>query len=78
MHRRVRPVGSRWQAFDPPRHGGGWRLGDDGRYVELGKLKDARGEQVYPIASDVDVTAYRSVRIWCKRFCVSFGAAELR
>jgi hypothetical protein len=56
----------------------GWRLFDDGRYVELGKLKGNRGDQVYPIAADVDVTAYRSVTIWCKRFSVSFGAAELR
>jgi hypothetical protein len=46
--------------------------------VELGKLKGNRGDQVYPIAADVDLSAYRSVTIWCKRFSVSFGAAELR
>jgi hypothetical protein len=56
----------------------GWRVFDDGRYVELGKLKGNRGDQVYPIAADVDVNTYRSVTIWCKRFAVSFGAAELR
>lgn len=55
----------------------GWRVFDDGRYVELGRLKGDRGDQVYPIAGGVDPAAYRSVTIWCKRFSVSFGAATL-
>jgi hypothetical protein len=56
----------------------GWRVFDDGRYVELGKLKGNRGDQVYAIPVDVDPQMFRSVSIWCKRFSVSFGAAELR
>jgi hypothetical protein len=56
----------------------GWRVFDDGRYVELGRLKGNRGDQVYPIGADVDLAGFRSVTIWCKRFAVSFGAAELR
>ena len=56
----------------------GWRVFDDGRYVELGRLKGNRGDQVYVIAADVDPATFRSVTIWCKRFAVSFGAAELR
>jgi hypothetical protein len=56
----------------------GWRVFDDGRYVELGELKGNRGDQVYVIPAGVDPESFRSVSIWCKRFSVSFGAAELR
>lgn len=55
----------------------GWRVFDDGRYVELGRLKGNRGDQVYPVPDDVDVRQFGSVSIWCKRFSVSFGAALL-
>lgn len=55
----------------------GWFVFDDGEYVELGALKGNKGSQVYDIPDGVDVSAYRSVTIWCKRFSVSFGAAEL-
>ncbi|MDG6107489.1 DM13 domain-containing protein [Dactylosporangium aurantiacum] len=55
----------------------GWQLFDDGRYVELGKLKGNKGDQVYAIPAGTDLTGLRSVTIWCKRFSVSFGAAEL-
>jgi hypothetical protein len=56
----------------------GWRVFDDGRYVELGRLKGNRGDQVYAVPAGADVESLRSVSIWCKRFSVSFGAAELR
>jgi hypothetical protein len=55
----------------------GWRVFDDGRYVELGKLKGNKGDQVYPIPASADLATLRSVTIWCKRFSVSFGAAQL-
>lgn len=55
----------------------GWRVFDDGEYTELGRLKGNRGDQVYRLDTDIDPTAFRSVSIWCKRFAVSFGAAEL-
>jgi hypothetical protein len=55
----------------------GWRVFDDGRHAELGRLKGNRGDQVYRLAAGVDPAAFRSVSIWCKRFAVSFGAAEL-
>ncbi len=55
----------------------GWRVFDDGRYAELGRLKGNRGDQVYRLGAGVDPAAFRSVSIWCKRFAVSFGAAEL-
>jgi hypothetical protein len=67
-----------WLTDQPVRDGrAGWHVFDDGAYVELGKLKGNRGDQVYPVAADVDVAAYRSISIWCKRFAVSFGAAPL-
>ena len=55
----------------------GWRVFDDGRHLDLGSLKGNVGNQVYPIGDDVDLSQYTSVSIWCERFSVSFGAAEL-
>jgi hypothetical protein len=55
----------------------GWQVFDDGRYVELGKLKGNKGDQVYAIPAAADLATLRSVTIWCKRFAVSFGAAQL-
>jgi hypothetical protein len=56
----------------------GWRVFDDGKWAELGRLKGNRGDQVYPVPGTVDPADYRSISIWCKRFAVSFGAASLR
>jgi hypothetical protein len=55
----------------------GWHVFDDGRYVELGRLKGNRGNQVYDVPAGTDLAGLVSVTIWCKRFAVSFGAAEL-
>ena len=67
-----------WLSDQPVKTGtAGWKVFDDGRYVELGKLKGNRGNQVYDIPADADLAALRSVSIWCKRFSVSFGAAAL-
>ncbi|WP_430785377.1 DM13 domain-containing protein [Actinoplanes sp. G11-F43] len=55
----------------------GWRVFDDGEFAELGRLKGNHGDQVYRLDAEVDPAAFRSVSIWCKRFAVSFGAAEL-
>jgi hypothetical protein len=55
----------------------GWHLFDDGRYRSLGQLKGNRGNQNYPIPSSVELADFSSVSIWCNRFNVSFGAAEL-
>lgn len=56
----------------------GWRVFDDGHWVEVAKLKGNRGDQVYDLPPSVDLATARSVTIWCKRFSVSFGAAELK
>lgn len=55
----------------------GWRVFDDGKYVSLGKLKGNKGSQNYTVPDEVDPSRYISVSIWCDRFDVSFGAAEL-
>lgn len=55
----------------------GWRVFDDGQWVDLGRLKGNIGSQNYEIPADVDLSAFSSVSIWCDRFNVSFGAAEL-
>lgn len=46
-------------------------------YVELGSLKGNIGDQNYEIPSGIDLAAYHSVTIWCKRFGVNFGTAPL-
>jgi hypothetical protein len=55
----------------------GWFVFDDGEYVDLGSLKGNKGSQNYAIPADVDLADLTSVAIWCDRFSVSFGAAEL-
>jgi hypothetical protein len=55
----------------------GWHVFDDGKWVELGRLKGNRGDQAYGIPANLDLGQFRSVSIWCKRFSVSFGAAAL-
>lgn len=56
----------------------GWFVFDDGHHTDLGALKGNRGTQNYPLPAGVDRARHRSVAIWCDRFDVSFGAAELR
>ncbi|GAB2488445.1 DM13 domain-containing protein [Jatrophihabitans fulvus] len=56
----------------------GWYVFDDGAHVSLGDLKGNLGNQVYRIPDDVRLDRYTSVSLWCARFDVSFGAAELR
>ncbi|WP_088991571.1 DM13 domain-containing protein [Micromonospora chokoriensis] len=55
----------------------GWRVFDDGKWVELARLKGNKGNQVYDLPASADPADFRSVSIWCKRFSVSFGAADL-
>lgn len=55
----------------------GWRAYDDGIEVDLGALRANNGNQNYAIPADVDLSKYRSVVIWCRRFTVGFGAAPI-
>jgi len=67
-----------WLTDAPVRPGkDGWFVFDDGRHVSLGALKGNKGSQNYAVPEDVDLSRYSSVSIWCDRFDVSFGAAEL-
>ncbi|MFJ4468023.1 DM13 domain-containing protein [Streptomyces sp. NPDC089424] len=67
-----------WLTDAPVKRGlAGWRVFDDGEYVSLGALKGNKGSQNYVLPPDVDPAGYSSVSIWCDRFDVSFGAAEL-
>jgi hypothetical protein len=55
--------------------------GEDGSYgkdfVDLGGLKGNVGNQNYAIPSGTDLDRYDTAVIWCRRFTVAFGAAEL-
>ncbi|WP_128434105.1 DM13 domain-containing protein [Streptomyces cyaneus] len=67
-----------WLTDAPVKDGrAGWGVFDDGEYVSLGKLKGNKGSQNYVVPKDVDPARFSSVSIWCDRFNVSFGAAEL-
>ena len=47
-------------------------------FIDLGVIKGNIGDQNYILASDLDLSKYRAVSIWCKRFSVNFGAAALK
>jgi len=46
-------------------------------FVEVAPLKGNIGDQNYELPASVDLSKYRAVVIWCKRFGVNFGAAPL-
>ena len=48
---------------------------DDG--IDLGRLRGNVGNLVYEIPDDLDLTGLDTVAIWCDRFGVVFGAADL-
>jgi len=58
-----------------PAEGPGGKFDD--RLVDLGALKGNIGDQNYAIPHEVDLSAYRSVVVWCKRFGVAFAAAAI-
>lgn len=45
--------------------------------VNLGRLKGNIGDQNYLIPSNIDLSRYRYVLIWCQSFAVLFGSAQL-
>ncbi len=49
-----------------------------GDYVNLGKLKQVAGQQMYAIPAGMDVAAYQSAVIWCQKFNATFGFAMLK
>ncbi len=49
-----------------------------GNFVDLGVIKGNIGDQNYVLPAGVDVAQVKGVSIWCKRFSVNFGAADLQ
>jgi hypothetical protein len=47
-------------------------------YVNLGKLKQVAGTQLYEIPAGMDVAEYKSAVIWCEKFNATFGFAMLK
>jgi hypothetical protein len=47
-------------------------------FIDLGPIKGNVGDQNYALGSAVDLSKYRAVSVWCKRFSVNFGTAPLR
>jgi Electron transfer DM13 len=46
-------------------------------FIDLGTIKGNIGDQNYVLNPEVDLSKYRAVSVWCKRFSVNFGAAPL-
>ncbi len=46
-------------------------------FIDIGSLKGNIGDQNYDLPANADLTKYRAVAIWCKRFSVNFGTAPL-
>ncbi len=46
-------------------------------YIDLGIMKGNVGDQNYTLGPNVDLSKYRSVVVWCKRFAFNFGYAPL-
>ena len=49
----------------------------DDDFVNVGKLKGNKGNQNYDVPAGVDVAAYPSGVVWCKRFSSGFAVAPL-
>jgi hypothetical protein len=49
----------------------------DDDFVDLGVLKGNIGDQNYEIPTDVDLSVYDTVVVWCVRFSTPFTAADL-
>ncbi len=48
-----------------------------GAAFEVGRLKGNIGDQNYALPAEVDLSKFKSVAIYCKRFSVIFSTAEL-
>jgi hypothetical protein len=46
-------------------------------FMDLGNIKGNIGDQDYTLGRDLDLSKYRAVSAWCKRFSVNFGTASL-
>jgi len=46
-------------------------------FIDLGPIKGNVGDQNYLLGPEVDLSKYRAVSVWCKRFSLHFGTAPL-
>jgi hypothetical protein len=46
-------------------------------FIRVADLKGNRGDQNYDLPANVDLSKYRAVTIWCRRFGVNFATASL-
>jgi len=46
-------------------------------FIDLGSIKGNIGDQNNALSPNVDLSKYRAVSVWCKRFSVNFGTAPL-
>lgn len=49
----------------------------EGEYINISPLRNVSGTQRYEIPSNVTLSDYNSVAIWCRQFNVTFGTAAL-
>jgi hypothetical protein len=56
------------------------RAGDlkEQMFVDLGRLRSFKGSQRYAIPSDIDISKYASLIIWCEAFSVLISPADLK
>ena len=47
-------------------------------FIRIADLKGNMGDQNYDLPAEVDLSKYRAVTIWCRRFGVNFATAPLR
>lgn len=47
-------------------------------YLRLGNLKSTTGSQFYEVPVQIDMNKYHYVHVWCEKYSVVFGRAELR
>jgi hypothetical protein len=46
-------------------------------FIDLGSIKGNVGDQNYDLPAGIDLSKYRAVTVWCKRFGVNFATAPL-
>lgn len=46
-------------------------------FIDLGPIKGNVGDQNYTFGPELDLSKYRAVSLWCKRFSLNFGTAPL-
>ena len=51
---------------------------DASEYIRLGQLKSITGKQSYQVPGTPDLNQYNYIHIWCEKFTVVFGRAEVK